>query len=118
MRVLVCGGRNFHDRIAVFGWLQACHLTHKIECVIHGDASGADYLAGRWAETEKVPVRAFPADWDQHGKAAGPMRNQQMVDDGKPDLVIAFPGGRGTADMRRRATAAGIKVIEAVGSEP
>lgn len=58
------------------------------------------------------PVRAFPADWHRDGKAAGPIRNRRMLLEGMPDLVVAFPGGRGTADMVRRARAAGIEVVE------
>jgi hypothetical protein len=52
----------------------------------------------------------YKAEWDKHGRAAGPIRNQQMLDDGKPDLVLAFAGGRGTDDMCRRAREAGIEV--------
>lgn len=53
------------------------------------------------------------ADWSKYGKAAGPMRNQKMLDEYKPDLVVALPGGRGTADMVSRARVAGVEVIEA-----
>jgi hypothetical protein len=67
-------------------------------------------MAGEWADVFGVPFRIFPANWKKHGRAAGPMRNQQMLDEGKPDLVIAFPGGSGTADMVRRAKAAGVPV--------
>ena len=59
-------------------------------------------------------MRIFPADWIRHGRAAGPIRNEQMLREGCPDLVVAFhddPGlGRGTADMVRRALAAGVPV--------
>jgi hypothetical protein len=54
----------------------------------------------------------YPADWAKHGRAASPIRNQQMLDEGRPNLVVAFPGGRGTADMVRRARSAGVEVIE------
>jgi predicted Rossmann-fold nucleotide-binding protein len=54
----------------------------------------------------------FPANWPKHGKGAGFIRNQQMLNEGKPDLMIAFPGGKGTADMIEKAIKAGIKVIE------
>ena len=54
---------------------------------------------------------AFPAEWKKHGKAAGPIRNRKMLQDGKPDLVLAFPGGRGTANMVELATDAGIRVM-------
>ena len=116
MRVLVCGGREFNDRDAVAKALRPYkpeHVTKPCEHkIIHGGAPGADTLAGEWAEVFGVPFRIFPADWRTHGKAAGPIRNQRMIDEGKPDIVIAFPGGRGTADMVRRARAAGIRVIE------
>ena len=48
-------------------------------------------------------------DWKKYGKKAGPLRNQQMLEEGKPDLVVAFPGGNGTADMVRRAKKANIE---------
>ena len=58
-----------------------------------------------------IPVERFPADWSEYGKAAGAIRNQQMLDEGTPDLVVAFPGGNGTLDMVRRSQRAGIKVL-------
>jgi hypothetical protein len=57
-----------------------------------------------------VPIDVYVAQWKKHGRAAGPIRNQRMLDEGKPDLVVAFPGGRGTADMIRRAERAGVPV--------
>ena len=115
MRVLVCGGRDFADRDLVARTLApyrpqpiTAPSEHKI---IHGGAAGADTLAREWAEVYGVPYREFPADWKTHGRAAGPIRNQRMIDEGKPDLVVAFPGGRGTADMIRRAEAAGVPVM-------
>src|SRR5690606_23679369 len=80
--------------------------------IIHGAASGADTLAELWAEKMALGRHRFPAQWDKYGKAAGPIRNQAMIDKGKPQFVIAFPGGRGTADMIRRAREAGIDVAE------
>lgn len=112
-RVLVCGGRDFTDRD--FIWNTLCDLDAKhgpISVVIHGAAPGADSEAMIWAQTSGRKHAPFVADWRSHGKAAGPMRNQRMLDQGKPDLVIAFPGGRGTADMVRRAKAAHVHVIE------
>lgn len=110
-RVLVCGGRDYAD-YGTFCWHMHNIGQGGIECVIHGAAPGADGLAARWAKEVGIPVKAYPAAWNIHGPAAGPIRNQQMLDEGKPDLVIAFPGGRGTADMVRRAKAAGVKVVE------
>jgi hypothetical protein len=68
-------------------------------------------LAADWAEKEGVCCETYPADWYTHGKAAGPIRNQKMLDDAFPDVVLAFPGGRGTADMVRRAEKVGVTVI-------
>jgi hypothetical protein len=113
LRVLVCGGRDYDDRDRVWGELDAIHRATPISCVIEGGARGADYLAARWSATNDLNEHArFTADWTLHGRKAGPIRNQQMLDQGKPDLVVAFPGGRGTADMVSRAKAAGVKVVE------
>jgi hypothetical protein len=112
MRVLVCGGRDFDDRDLLMGTLSALAKTESIDAVIEGNAKGADRLAGYWARDRGITNLKFRPDWQNHGKYAGPIRNQRMLDEGKPDLVIAFPGGNGTADMVRRAKAAGVRVIE------
>lgn len=118
MRVLVCGGRDFDDRSAMARALRRFKPTTPTDddlaehVIITGGASGADELAAQYAEVFGIRLRVYPADWRTHGRAAGPIRNQRMLDEGKPDLVIAFPGGRGTADMVRRARAAGVKVEE------
>jgi hypothetical protein len=112
MRVLVCGGRDYRDRETFTKVMDAHHSWHQFTAVIHGGASGADHEAEVWAQTRGIPVLSFPADWDMHGKAAGPIRNRQMLEVGRPDIVIAFAGGRGTQDMARRARAAGIPVVE------
>lgn len=112
-RILVCGGRDFTDRTFVDGLLDGLHRAFCIREVIQGGASGVDSFARAWAEEQdEVEVRTFYADWAKDGPAAGPIRNQRMLDVGRPDYVIAFPGGKGTADMVRRAKAAGIEVIE------
>jgi len=80
--------------------------------LIHGGARGADRAADEWAVVSWVVVEEYKADWKNDGRAAGPIRNQRMLDLGKPDLVIAFPGGRGTADMVKRARKAGVEVME------
>lgn len=111
MRVLVCGGRDYHDFHTVGRELLDLHEKTSITELLHGGAPGADTQADRWARAHNIPVRVFPADWNLHGKVAGPIRNQAMLEV-KPELVVAFPGGRGTADMVRRARAAGIAVLE------
>lgn len=111
MRVLVCGGRDYHDWAAVNGVLDGLHRKHTITALIHGNAKGADALADDWA-AGKVETLTFTPLWEEHGKAAGPMRNQKMLDEGKPDMVVAFPGGRGTADMVSRAEKAGVTIVK------
>lgn len=112
MRVLVCGGRDFADVDAVNRELDRIHARTPISCIIEGGARGADYLASRWSARNDISEHArFPADWTLHGKRAGPIRNQRMIDQGKPDLVVAFPGGSGTADMITRAKLAGLRVV-------
>ena len=81
-----------------------------VTLVIAGGATGADRMAESWAHHERIPLCVFPANWRFQGKAAGPMRNKAMLDFGRPDIVIAFPGGRGTQNMIEQATAAGIPV--------
>lgn len=113
MRVLVCGGRDYSDTEAAYRFLTREHKRRGFDVVIEGDARGADRIAGFWARKNGVDNLKFRADWKGHGRAAGPIRNQKMLTDGKPDLVIAFPGGRGTEDMIRRAKEAGIEVVTA-----
>lgn len=120
MRVLICGGRNYRDYdeadILVREALATIPLIapEKHEVVfITGCATGADEIPIRMYEGEEDEwggLLKFPADWDRYGKKAGILRNQQMIDEGKPDLVIAFPGGKGTADMIKRAYRHGIEV--------
>lgn len=82
--------------------------------IISGRATGVDNAAADYAVVHFCKLEEYLADWAKHGKAAGPIRNQHMLDHCKPDLVVAFPGGRGTADMVARARKAGVKVLEVV----
>lgn len=109
MNVLVCGGRNYDDQVSIYKALDIIHNRHPITKVIHGAAKGADGLAAQWAADRNVPTVAVPAQWDRFGKSAGMLRNQQMLDL-DPDLIISFPGGRGTHNMRKLAHEAGISV--------
>ena len=113
MRVLVCGGRDFAGVGALHIVMNAIHALRPVTLLIHGAARGADSAAANWARHQGIETAAFPADWDTHGKRAGYVRNRQMLVEGKPDLVVAFPGGRGTAMMCDIATKAGVLVIDA-----
>jgi len=125
MKILICGGRNFYKYSLLRETLTKIldDIWHEHEdteiTFIQGGASGADFLAKvfaldemGWLNSPKVLHQEFLADWKTHGRAAGMIRNQEMLDEGKPDLVVAFPGGSGTEDMIRRSKKAGIKVIE------
>jgi len=108
IKALVCGGRDFADR----QWLIKVLDTMRPDVIIQGGADGADLIAKEWAMSRGKSYWTFPADWDSHGNAAGPIRNRQMVEWGKPNVVLAFPGGKGTANMVKLAKAAGIDVLE------
>lgn len=127
MIVLVCGGRDYQDKQQLAFELsriesEAGRVFHGL---IHGAAKGADTLAAEWQASRIKAGRAgegglpgdlwcagYPADWEAHGRAAGPIRNQAMLDQNPGvELVVAFPGGLGTADMVRRALKVGIRVV-------
>lgn len=109
MRLLVCGDRDWTDREAIRRELVVLPLD---TVVIHGAARGADQIANDAALVLGLRVVAFPADWKRYGRAAGVIRNQQMLDEGEPDRVYAFHDhineSRGTLDMVTRARRAGI----------
>jgi hypothetical protein len=125
MKILVCGGRYFYK----YSLLKQT-LTEILDDIwqededigvtfIEGGAGGADFLTKvfaldemSWLNHPKVLHQQFPAEWKTYGKSAGMIRNQKMLDEGKPDLVVAFPGGSGTDDMIRRSKKANIKVVE------
>lgn len=109
MRVLVCGGRDYSDQRTLFRALDKLMTKRQVVTLIHGAAPGADSLAGQWAEARGIEQIACPAEWEKHGKRAGPLRNAHMLTL-KPDGLVAFPGGRGTADMVMQAINAGLNV--------
>lgn len=119
MRVLVCGGRHFKDRELVFKVLDDAgisFLIHGARKIVKANkchlVQGVDDTASCWASMRGVPQENFPALWHVHGNAAGPIRNQEMLDKGRPRMVLAFPGGAGTSDMKGRARKAGLRVRE------
>lgn len=114
MRIIVCGGRDYRDQGRVQDVLAEYRERHPT--IVHGAARGADLLANYAAGLLGYPVEAHPADWDRYGRGAGRVRNLQMLDLGA-DLVIAFPGGRGTAHMVEIATAAGVPVRQVPPAE-
>lgn len=117
LKVIVCGGRDFNDAGFVNATLDRFNDLHGIESVVEGGATGADRLAAEWARGNGKTVITHNADWRIHGKMAGPIRNQKMLDVEQPDAVIAFPGGKGTANMAKIADKAGVQVWRAIPNE-
>lgn len=111
MKILVCGGRNFNNVPLLWATMDNLDRQQFIRVVIDGAARGADYLAHEWALARGKTTERYFANWDAEGKAAGSIRNKRMLDEGKPDYVIAFPGGAGTANMVNIARKAGVPVI-------
>lgn len=131
-RVLVCGRRTFgnvppgtpeedipaaedrarRERDFLNHTLGRMHAEDPIGVIIQGGGRGADYWAREWAIWHAAKVRTFGVEWKKYGRAAGPLRNARMIALGRPDLVIAFPGGDGTRDAIRKAEAAGVPVVK------
>jgi hypothetical protein len=111
IRVVVCGGRRYADDRYVSCVLDELHRSRGIDVIVHGDATGADALADEWAQLRGVQRVKYPASWAS-GRGAGPRRNARMLDEVRPDIVVAFPGGAGTADCIRQAKQRGIDVLE------
>lgn len=113
MRVVVTGGRDYQDYDYVRELMLALSEKGGPLEIAHGGAGGADSLAEEVAHVFGWPVKCYPANWRQFGPAAGPIRNRQMLVDFSPELVVAFPGGRGTEHCVKTATGLGIAVLRA-----
>lgn len=112
LRVLVCGGRGYARRDLVWRFLDRLNAERGISALIHGAASGADTLAGEWAVARGVPEEPYPIMVGEGGFG----RNARMLREAGVDMVVHFPGGNGTRDMVRRATADGVVVIGGLSS--
>lgn len=110
MRAIVCGGRTLTDRDWIFGKLDDVFFG-QMPTILHGGCAGVDSIAGEWARSRGLPCEVYPADWNRYGRAAGPMRNRKMIRS-NPDVVVAFPGGRGTSSMRILAKIAGVRLVD------
>lgn len=107
-RVIVTGARDWDEELHLHHVLDEIHAEHPDMLLVHGACTrGADRFADRWALLRGVPVERHPADWRAHGRAAGPMRNRQMVEAGAV-LCVAFltaasRGARGCVGMAEEA---------------
>lgn len=129
-RILVCGGRDYTDKNKVFAILnELVSMSDRNQLgyhvvIIHGACGvdkhkpnlskmkGADFLADQWTVCNWKSLEMFPADWTRYGNAAGQVRNRQMLKEGKPTFVVAFPGAGGTAHMVSIAKEADVPVLE------
>jgi hypothetical protein len=96
----------------VYDVLDRLHAANPISELGQGKAFGADMLAEHWCRSRGVACVGFQAQWDREGKSAGFIRNKAMLATMRPDLVVAFPGGRGTRDCVSQAERRGIFVYE------
>jgi predicted Rossmann-fold nucleotide-binding protein len=112
MKVLICGSRRIEWRQAQLLWqeLSRRHKAQPFDAIITGTRSGVDTAAVEWARTNCVPWACVPANWNKHGKAAGPFRNRRMIWLWQPGIVLAFPGGAGTENMVQTAESLGVTV--------
>ena len=119
-RILVCGGRDWSNGIMVSGCLDGFrneyHHKGRPIVIVQGGATGADFLAKQYAIKNDIPYEEFVAEWNKYGRAAGHKRNTAMLDSGI-DIVIAFPGGRGTQDTVGKAEKRGIRVWKPARAE-
>jgi hypothetical protein len=115
LRVLICGDRSWTNRGIIKEAVLKVLQTNDIEYIIEGGANGADRLGRSVAEEIGIPVDTYYAKWQMYGKAAGRIRNKEMLNKGKPTLVLAFhnniQNSKGTKNMIEIAVKAGVKVL-------
>lgn len=119
IKVIIAGGRNYQLTETHFKWLDTIHKETPIGEVVSGGAKGADEGGEIWAKRNNIPVNVFHADWNVNGRAAGPIRNEQMAKycaetSFAANLCILFPGGKGTQNMKQTANFYCIPVKEFV----
>ncbi len=112
MRVLVCGGRHVQDADSICREVVRLHTKDPITVLIHGCLAGAGMIAEAWGRRNGIAIVRYPPNWEFYGKKAEGLRNGFMIADSRADLVLAFPGGRHTADLVQRAADGNIAVLE------
>ncbi|MGO4672966.1 SLOG family protein [Bosea sp. 2YAB26] len=127
---IICGGRSYgimprdfhmdaadrlralarHERGRLYVIMRSAIERLNATRFVMGDATGADCLAAGWCRENGIEFKVYAADWQQHGNAAGPIRNAAMLEAENPHFVIAFPGSKGTRNMCGLAEKAGVTV--------
>lgn len=114
MRILICGDRNWCGNSQYGSIFDAVNSMGKVEMIITGDCKGVDSLAYKVGNALNIPVLTFFANWALYGKAAGPIRNERMLKEGEPDIVLAFHDNvvksKGTKNMVLQAICARVPV--------
>lgn len=108
-KACVTGGRDFEDEPFVHKVLTAAWRKFRFKELVHGSASGVDTFADNWCKKNGVKAIPYPADWDEHDLAAGRIRNAEMWNQERFELLIAFPGNRGTSHMTNLCRTVGIR---------
>lgn len=109
-KMIIAGGRDYALKEEDYERLNSIAEIQEIGLVVSGGAKGADSGGERWAEINNIPVKHFFPDWNRHGRAAGPIRNEEMAK--FADICVLFPGGRGTDSMASLAKQYGLDVYD------
>jgi len=116
MKLAVTGGRDYRLTERDYIVLNNIHERVGVSLLLHGGCRGADLDAAQWAKDKGIPTQEFPAAWDVHGKAAGPIRGREMID--AADKLVAFPGGKGTEHAVRYALEQGKSLLRLTEAKP
>ena len=113
MRLIIAGGRHLDDVALIRRALARAHAIREISVVIHGGSGFLGIAAEDWAREQRLHVVRYPANWREFGKRAEAIRNAFMLEDSRPDMLLALPGGNDTADLVAGAFRARVPVIDA-----
>lgn len=112
MHLLIAGSRNYKDAEFIYSRIDLIRDNHYITKIIAGGATGVDQVAKEYAKEHNIPFEKYKADWDKYGKAAGPIRNKQMVDAADIILAIRYNYSPGTSNTLKLAKKAELKIYK------
>lgn len=117
MKTIIAGSRTITNQKLVDSVITAAQKHFQIQEVVSGTARGVDLCGETFATQNNIPIKRFPADWNKHGRAAGPIRNEQMAQYADALILIWDGKSRGAASMLRLARKYNLKIIKfATGS--
>jgi hypothetical protein len=115
MKMIIAGGRSYKFTQKDIYQLEYICRVWEVTEIVSGGALGADREGEVFALNHKLPIKRFSADWDKHGRAAGPLRNREMAE--YADAVVLFPGNKGTESMYKEALHAAIRIFDWTGKK-